>query len=84
MQFTSFNEFINMGGYGFFVWLSFGTAALLLTLLIVDSNAGHKRIINHIAQQKRREEKLRQSREQNKQNKQNKQAEQSPDSPATG
>jgi heme exporter protein D len=78
MQFTSFNEFINMGGYGFFVWLSFGTAALLLTLLIVDSNAGHKRIINHIAQQKRREEKLRQSREQNKQ------AEQSPDSPANG
>jgi len=81
MQFTSFNEFINMGGYGFYVWLSFGTAALLLTLLVVDSKAGHKRIINHIAQQKRREEKLRQSRELNKQSKQ---AEQSPDSPATG
>ena len=81
MQFSSFNEFISMGGYGFFVWLSFGATALLLTLLVIDSKSGHKRIINHIAQQKRREEKLRQSRELNKQSKQ---TEQSPDSPATG
>jgi heme exporter protein D len=81
MQFSSFNEFISMGGYGFFVWLSFGATALLLTLLVIDSKSGHKRIINHIAQQKRREDKLRQSR---KLNKQSKQAEQSHDSPATG
>ena len=62
MQFTSFNDFISMGGYGFFVWLSFGVTVLLLGLLLIDSKTGHKRIINHIAQQKRREEKLRQSR----------------------
>lgn len=52
MQFSSFNEFISMGGYGFFVWLSFGATALLLTLLVIDSKSGHKRIINHIADRK--------------------------------
>jgi heme exporter protein D len=78
MQFASFSDFISMGGYGFFVWLSFGAAALLLTLLVIDSKAGHKRIIKHIAQQKRREDKLRQSRDQRKT------AAQSANSPATG
>ncbi|GAA0813857.1 heme exporter protein CcmD [Colwellia sp. D2M02] len=66
MQFTHFSDFISMGGYGFYVWLSFGATALLLTLLVIDSKAGHKRIINHIAQHKRREDKLRKSREQRK------------------
>jgi heme exporter protein D len=62
MQFTSFNEFIDMGGYGFYVWLSFGATALLLTLLVISSKAGHQKVINQIAQQKLREDKLRQSK----------------------
>jgi heme exporter protein D len=62
MQFSSFSDFINMGGYGFYVWLSFGAAALLLTLLILSSKAGHQKIINEISQRKNREDKLRQAR----------------------
>jgi len=62
MQFASFSDFISMGGYGFFVWLSFGVSALLLSLLVIESTLGHSRVLNHIALQKRREEKLRQSR----------------------
>lgn len=35
MQFESLSEFINMGGYAFYVWLSFGvTAGVMITLLI--------------------------------------------------
>lgn len=30
MQFDSFSEFVAMGGYGFFVWLSFGVSFLAL------------------------------------------------------
>ncbi len=67
MQFNSFSDFINMGGYGFYVWLSFGAAALILTLLLVSSKAGHQQIINQIAKRKQREDKLRQARELRKQ-----------------
>jgi len=67
MQFNSFSEFIDMGGYGFYVWLSFGAAALILALLLVSSKAGHQKIINQIAKRKQREDKLRQARELRKQ-----------------
>ena len=67
MQFNSFSDFINMGGYGFYVWLSFGAAALILTLLLISSKAGHQQIINQIAKRKEREDKLRQARELRKQ-----------------
>lgn len=67
MQFNSFSDFINMGGYGFYVWLSFGAAALILSLLLISSKAGHSQIINQIAKRKQREDKLRQARELRKQ-----------------
>jgi len=63
MQFNSFSDFINMGGYGFYVWLSFGAAALILTLLLISSKAGHQQIITQIAKRKQREDKLRQAKE---------------------
>jgi heme exporter protein D len=67
MQFNSFSDFIDMGGYGFYVWLSFGATALILTLLLVNSKAGHQQIITQIAKRKQREDKLRQARELRKQ-----------------
>ncbi|PKI14140.1 heme exporter protein CcmD [Colwellia sp. 12G3] len=63
MQFNSFSDFINMGGYGFYVWLSFGAAALILTLLLISSKAGHQKIITQIVKRKQREDKLRQAKE---------------------
>ncbi len=62
MQFNSFSEFINMGGYGFYVWLSFGAAALILACLLISSKAGHQKIITQIAKRKQREDKLRQAK----------------------
>ena len=67
MQFNSFSDFINMGGYGFYVWLSFGATALILTLLLINSKVGHQQIIDQIAKRKQREDKLRQARELRKQ-----------------
>ncbi|MFT7009446.1 MAG: heme exporter protein D [Colwellia sp.] len=67
MQFDSFSAFINMGGYGFYVWLSYGVATALLLILIFSSVTGHKQVIKNIAQRKQREDKLRQVRKQQKQ-----------------
>ena len=71
MQFDSFSDFIDMGGYGFYVLLSYGVATALLLILIFSSITGHKRVITNIAQRKKREDKLRQVRKQ-KQDKQSK------------
>ena len=71
MQFDSFSAFIDMGGYGFYVWLSYGVAATLLIILVLTSVFGHKKVIKNIAQRKQREDKLRQVRkERTKQEKQ--------------
>ncbi|HCH69661.1 MAG TPA: heme exporter protein CcmD [Colwellia sp.] len=64
MQFDSFSAFINMGGYGFYVWLSYGVATALLLILMFSSIRGHKHVIKNIALRKQREDKLRQVREQ--------------------
>ncbi len=64
MQFESFSAFINMGGYGFYVWLSFGVSAALIIALIFNSIMGHKQVIKDIAMRQQREEKLRQLRKQ--------------------
>ena len=41
MQFNSVADFVAMGGYGFYVWLSFGSGFLLLALLGYQSQRYH-------------------------------------------
>lgn len=62
MQFESFSAFLNMGGYGFYVWLSFGVSTALLLALVISSVVGHKQVIKNIALRQQREDKLRQVR----------------------
>ncbi|MFT5814067.1 MAG: heme exporter protein D [Psychroserpens sp.] len=63
MQFDSFSAFIAMGGYGFYVWLSYGVSILALALLVFSSLTDHKKIKQQIAQRQKREKKLRQATE---------------------
>ena len=63
MQFNSFNAFLDMGGYGFYVWLSFGVSIAALTLLVFSSISNHKKVKKQIAQRIKREVKLRQAAE---------------------
>ena len=63
MQFDSFSAFIAMGGYGFYVWLSYGVSILALALLVFSSITDHKKIKQQIAQRQKREAKLRQAAE---------------------
>lgn len=63
MQFDSFSDFIAMGGYGFYVWLSFGTCALILLGILVSSLRDTKRIMASVEQQIIREARIKKAKQ---------------------
>jgi len=63
MQFDSISAFFDMGGYAFFVWLSYGVSAFLLAALIYTSHSNHTKVKRKIAQRLQREKKLRKAAE---------------------
>ncbi|MFY9621467.1 MAG: heme exporter protein CcmD [Pyrinomonadaceae bacterium] len=44
MQWNSFSEFISMGGYGFFVWGSYGVTFVLLAAELIVLRSRKKRL----------------------------------------
>jgi len=65
MQFNNFAEFINMGGYAFYVWLSYGVSAALIIYLVFASVRRNKTVLEQIAMRQKREQRLRQAAEKN-------------------
>jgi heme exporter protein D len=65
MQFSSVADFLNMGGYAFYVWLSYGASTALIIYLLFASVNRHKSVLQQIAQRQKREQKLRQAAEKN-------------------
>ena len=63
MQFDSFSDFISMGGYGVYVWLSFGTCALILLGILISSLRETKRIKASVEQQILREERIKKAKQ---------------------
>ncbi|ASM50701.1 heme exporter protein D [Pseudoalteromonas espejiana DSM 9414] len=63
MQFDSFSDFIAMGGYGFYVWLSFGTCALILLGILISSLRDTKRIMASVEQQVAREARIKKAKQ---------------------
>ena len=63
MHFDSFSDFIAMGGYGFYVWLSFGTCALILLGILVNSLRDTKRIMASVEQQIIREARIKKAKQ---------------------
>ena len=63
MQFDSFSDFISMGGYGFYVWLSFGTCALILLGILFSSLRDKKQILASVEQQIARETRIKNSKQ---------------------
>ena len=60
MFFQSWSDFINMGGYGFYVWLSYGLSLLAIVVLIVQSLAGKSAVLKSIKREQQREARLQQ------------------------
>jgi heme exporter protein D len=44
----SWSEFISMGGYGFYVWMSFGMTALLIIAEIIYTKRQRKHILRRL------------------------------------
>ena len=63
MQFDSFSDFIAMGCYGFYVWLSFGTCALILLGILFSSLRDTKRIMASVEQQVAREARIKKAKQ---------------------
>ena len=63
MQFDSFSDFIAMGGYGFYVWLSFGLCVLLMVGIILTSIAKENRILREVAQKEQRDQRVKKAKE---------------------
>ncbi len=56
MFFQSFNDFIQMGGYGFYVWLAYGISFFVILALIIQSAAGKNALFKDIKRQQQREQ----------------------------
>jgi len=68
MHFESLSDFFAMGGYAFYVWLSYGAAFVLLMALTIVSVRGRKNLFNQIRSKQAREQKLKAYRTGNKSN----------------
>jgi heme exporter protein D len=69
MQFDSFKDFINMGGYGFYVWLSYGVTIGSLGTLIILSVRKKRTVLIEIAKKITREQRLKETRGNNRESK---------------
>lgn len=57
MFFDSFSSFIHMNGHGFYVWVCYGIAALIVVANFISPVLNRKKIIKDIERQVRREQK---------------------------
>ncbi len=64
MFFESWSELLDMGGYGFYVWLSYGLSLLAIVVLIVQSLAGKSAVLKSIKREQQREARLQQMKQQ--------------------
>ncbi|WP_293731047.1 heme exporter protein CcmD [uncultured Actinobacillus sp.] len=58
MFFQSWRDFWDMGGYGFYVWLSYAISFMVILGLIVLSYKGKKAILRDIQREQVREARL--------------------------
>ncbi|MBE8166860.1 MAG: heme exporter protein CcmD [Shewanella sp.] len=62
MQFDSFQDFLNMGGYAVYVWVSYGITFGSLAILIYASATKESKVLKDIAVKLNREQRIKTSR----------------------
>jgi heme exporter protein D len=62
MAFNSLADFFAMGGYGFYVWLSYGISFLVLAVLIINTLTKRKKILKTVTQRIGREERIKKAK----------------------
>ena len=61
MFFQTWNDFFNMGGYGFYVWLSYGISLVAIVALNVQTIKQHKTVLQSVFREAKREVRLQQA-----------------------
>jgi len=64
MHFEDISSFFDMGGYGLYVWLSFGAAALSLLVLWVDSFFSKRTLLTQVLSEQARQARIKAAAEQ--------------------
>lgn len=54
MFFQSWSEFFNMGGYGFYVWLSYGISFAAILLLGLDNIRAKNNVLREVKREQQR------------------------------
>ncbi|WP_218354850.1 heme exporter protein CcmD [Alteromonas lipotrueiana] len=63
MQFDSLSSLIAMGGYGFYVWLSFGVSFLVMGLLVIAAKAERRNLLKTISKNQQRQVRIQKARQ---------------------
>lgn len=63
MHFDSFSAFIDMGGYGFYVWLAFGATLASLVALALENKWRARKIREEVLKEHRRIQRINKARE---------------------
>ena len=63
MFFQNWSDFFNMGGYGFYVWLSYGLSLVVLLGLAVQSLREPKAILREVLREQQRQARLAQAKQ---------------------
>ena len=66
MFFQTWSDFLNMGGYGFYVWLSYGISLVATVVLIVQSVKQRKTVLQNVLREEQREARLKQANQASK------------------
>ncbi|AFV84452.1 heme exporter protein CcmD [Alteromonas mediterranea] len=64
MQFESLADFINMGGYAFYVWLSFGVTFAAMAIIAIQSLIKHRNLLKQVVVEKERKARIKKARQQ--------------------
>jgi len=64
MQFDSFAAFINMGGYAFYVWLSFGVTFVAMGIIAIQSFFKHQNLLKQVVVEQERKARIKRARKQ--------------------
>lgn len=60
MFFQTWSDFFSMGGYGFYVWLSYGISFIAIVALIIQSIKQRKSVLRNVQREAQREARLKQ------------------------
>jgi heme exporter protein D len=60
MSFDSFSDFLQMGGHGLYVWLSYGMGLIILLMAGVSPMREKRRVLRQLTQQLKRQQNLQQ------------------------